>query len=249
MRTINRISALSAGSTLSSSRRALSASASLLLLGGALLCSAPQAHADQYLVGALQFAADSTGATTSHVYQYDTNGASGATPLDFTFNGTTYNKSIAILLPSGSNTLSFVQNAVTPLSAYGGTTGDLGLYFSSTNTPYDPASGARTPDLLVSRATDGTTAFFFPTAGTSINDYIYPGASSYTYSGATSTTPGSLPIIVAGYSVDDNGSGTVTIQAGAASAATPEPGSIALLVGMGLTGGMALRRKRGRKTA
>ncbi len=231
--------------TRSSSRRALSASASLLLLGGALVCSAPQAHADQYLVGALLFAADFTGATTASTsYQYDTNTGNGAntTALNFTFNGTTFGKGISLLLPSGNSTLSFVENVVTPISQFNGTAGDLGLFFSSTNTPYNPAAGARTPDLLVSRATNGSTAFFFPTAGTSINDYVFPG--NRAYSGATSATPGSLPITVTSYSVDNNGSGSVTLRVGAAGAATPEPGSIALLVGMGLTGGAVARRRR-----
>ena len=131
---------------------------------------------------------------------------------------------------------------MTPLSDYGGTSGDLGLFFSSTDTSYDPSSGARTPDLLVSRATNGSTAFFFPTAGTTINDYVYPG--STTYSGATSATPGSTAIHVAGYSVDNNGTGSLTLQVGAASAATPEPGSVALLIGMGLTGSAMVRRRR-----
>jgi hypothetical protein len=230
--------------TLSSFRSAFSASASLLLLGGAALCSAPQAHAQGYLVGALLFAANGSGATTSTSYQYDTNTSSpGVTPLNFTFNGTTYGKGIAILLPNGSNTLSFVENAVTPISSFGGTAGDLGLFFSSTNTPYNPSSGARTPDLLVSRATDGSTAFFFPTAGTTINDYVFPASTAY--SGATNTTAGLVPITATGFSVDNNGSGTVTLQVGAAGPATPEPGSIALLVGMGLTGGaIGLRRRK-----
>jgi hypothetical protein len=225
------------------SHRALMAGTSLLMAGAAI-CAAPLAHADEYLVGALQFAADATGATTSTFYQYDTNSSSGGvTQLDITFQGNTTGKNISLALLNGSNTLSFVQDNVTPISAFGGTTGDLGLFFSSTNTPYNPASGARTPDLLVSRATDGSTAFFFPSAGTSINDYVFPGSTAY--GGATSFTLGSTPINVTSYGVDDNGSGTVTVQVGSAVAATPEPGSVALLVGMGVTGaGFAVRRKR-----
>lgn len=225
------------------SRRALSVSASLLLVGGAVFCSAPQAHAQQYLVGALLFGANGTGATTSAAtYQYDTNTASsGVTPLNFTFNGNNFGKGIALLLANGSNTLSFVENVVTPISNFGGTAGDLGLFFSTTNTPYNPASGARTPDLLVSRATSGATAFFFPGAGTAINDYVFPNVA--TYSGATSATPGSSPITVTSYSVDNNGAGAITLRVGSATA-TPEPGSLALLTGLSLTGGLFLKRRK-----
>lgn len=167
--------------TLCSSRRALSASASVLFVGGAVLCSAPQAHAQTYLVGALLFAAKGSGATSSGGFQVDTNSSIGTTVLSFTLNGTTYNKGISLLLPSGSSTLSFVQGTGNPqpLSSFGGTAGDLGLFFSTTNTSYNPSSGARTPDLLVSRATNGTTAFFFPAAGTTINDYVFPGSTTY----------------------------------------------------------------------
>ncbi len=225
-------------------RRGLSVSAGLLLVEGALLCSAPRADAQQYLVGALLFGANGTGTTTSAAtYQYDTNtSSSGVTPLNFTFNGTTYGKGISLLLPNGSNTLSFVQNVVTPISNFGGTAGDLGLFFSTTNAPYNPASGARTPDLLVSRATNGSTAFFFPAAGTTINDYVFPNTT--TYSGATSTTPGSVPITATSFSVDNNGAGAITLRVGSGAAATPEPGSLALLTGLSLTGGLFLKRRK-----
>ncbi len=228
---------------LCSSRRALLASASLLIVGGAVLCTAPQAHAQTYLVGALLFAANGSGATTSTSYQYDTNSSSpGVTPLNFTFNGTTYGKGISLLLANGSNALSFVQNAVTPISNFGGTAGDLGLFFSTTNTSYNPSSGARTPDLLVSRATNGATAFFFPATGTSINDYVF--SASTTYSGATSVASGVTPVTVTSFHVNDNGAGAVTIRVGSAAAATPEPGSLALLTGLSITGGLFLKRRR-----
>ncbi len=231
--------------TLSFSRRAVSASATLLLVGGAVLCSAPQAHAQTYLVGALLFAANANGATTApSTFQVDTNSSVGTTALDFTFNGTKYSKGISLLLPLGNSTLSFVQGAGNPqpLSSFGGTAGDLGLFFSTTNVSYNPSSGARTPDLLVSRATDGSTVFFFPTAGTTINDYVFPG--SRTYSGATSVTSGVTPVTVTGFNVNDSGIGAVTLRAGAAAPSTPEPGSLALLTGLSLTGGLFLKRRR-----
>jgi len=216
----------------------------VLLVSASALSFSSHAHADEYLVGAILFAADSTGATTSISYQFDTNASSGGvTPLDITYQGTTYGKGIALDLPSGSSTLSFAQEFVTPISSYGGTDGDLGLFFSSSNASYDPASGARTPDLLVSRVTDGSTDFFFPTAGTTINDYVFSGAT--TYGGATSFTLGSTPISVTSFGVDDNGFGTFTIQNGLSGpASTPEPGSVALLLGLGVTGaGFAVRRR------
>lgn len=221
---------------------------SFLLAGGSALCAAPRAQADVYLVGAMLFAADSTGATTSTSYQYDTNTIhdnNTVSPLDLTFNGNTYSKGISLALAPGSNPFTFTEDVSTPLSAYGGTNGDLGLFFSSSNTPYNPSSGARTPDLLVSRTTDGSLSFFAPASGTTINDYIFPNTT--TANGATSLTLGTSTIQIADYSVNDAGAGAFTVSISGPAAATPEPGSVALLAGLSLTGaGFSIRRRRGR---
>ncbi len=227
---------------LSVSRAALLNRASLLLAAAGALCAAPQAHAQVYLVGAEQFAADATGATTSQFFQSTTNSGSAVTPLDITINSVTQNQAISFALSNGSNAISFAAPGSPPFSNYGGTDGDLGLFFSSTNTPYDPSSSARTPDLLVARVTDGSTAFFIPTAGTQINDYVFNGLT--TYGGATSFTVGTVPITVTQYSVADDTTGTLTLQLGAVPASVPEPGSVALLTGIGVAGASFLSRRR-----
>ena len=228
--------------TLCFSRRGLSA-ATLMLAGGVVLCAVPQAHAQGFLVGAQLFAANGSGASTSNGYQYDTNPSSGQTAaLNITFNNVTVGKSIAFALANGSNSFSFDETLNIALSAGGGSAGALGLFFSNVNTPYNPSSSARPADLLVSRATNGSTAFFFPATGTAINNYFFSGAS--TYSGANSFVVGSSSITVSAYSVVDKPSGTFTLQVGPASAATPEPGSIALLAGLGISGGLFLKRRR-----
>ena len=233
-------------STLFASRRSVLNSASLLLVGGASALYAPMAHA-QFLVGAELFAATSTGATSSNVYENDTNSNAPVTPLNITFNGSTNGQAISFGLLNGSNTMTFFQNSGAPFSSYGGTNGDLGLFFSSTSTSYNPASGARQPDLLVSRASNGSTAFFFPANGTTINDYVFSGTT--TYGGATSFLLGATPVTVTNFSVNDGGTGSFVVRVGAAGpAATPEPGSIALMVGMGLSGSAVVLRRRRSKT-
>ena len=223
-------------------RRTLLKSIQFSLATTAVMSLASQAHADEYLVGAMLFASNALGASTSHDYQYDTNTSGHITPLDITSQGTTYGQSIAIGLVPGSNTLTFREDTVTPISAYGGTTGDLGLFFSSTNTPYNPASGARQPDLLVSRTTDSTGVFFFPTAGTIINSYCFPTAD--VYGGATSFTVNGTPIYVTSYSVNNSGAGSITLQIGDAFTATPEPGAMALFVGLASVSAFAAKRRR-----
>lgn len=225
------------------SRAALLNRAGLLLAAAGALCAAPQAHAQVYLVGAEQFAADANGTTATKDFQSDTNSSNGITRLGVTVNGVTNNQDIAFALSNGSNPISFTAAPLSPtFSAYGGSDGDLGLFFSSTNTSYDPSSAARTPDLLVARATDGSTAFFIPTAGTSINDYVFNGLT--TYSGAASFTVGTVPITVTQYSVADDTTGTLTLQLGAVPASVPEPGSVALLAGIGVAGARFLSRRR-----
>lgn len=215
----------------------------LFVLGaGAALCAAPQAHAQVYLVGAEQFAATATGATSSTVFQSTTNSGSAVTPLNITINGATQNQAISFALSNGSNTISFAAPNSPPFSDYGGVDGDLGLFFSSTNTSYNPSSSARNPDLLVARAADGSTAFFFPLAGTTINSYVFRDPA--TYGGATSFTVGTVPITVTQYSVANNTVGTLTLRLGAAPVAVPEPGSVALLIGAGVTGAALLARRR-----
>ena len=223
-------------------RRALSVSASLLLVGGAVLCSAPQAHAQGYFVGALLFAADANGTTRGGGYQFDTNTSSVAAPLGINNGG----KGISFALANGSNLFSF-DTGSSPISAAGGTVGDLGLFFSPTNTSYNPNTSSRTPDLIVARAINGATSFFTPSAGTAVNYYIYSGTTLA--NGANSFALGSSTITVSAYSVSDKPAGTFTIQVTPnAAPSTPEPGSIALLVGAGLSGSVfTFRRRRNRK--
>jgi len=214
----------------------------IVLSAGAACFVAPQAHAQVYLVAAEQFAADSTGATTTDSFQSDTNSSNPITRLSVTLGGVTANQSIAFALSNGKNKFSFSAPGSPTFSAYGGSDGDLGLFFSSSNTAYDPSSSARTPDLLLARATDGSTAFFTPASGTQINDYVFSGLT--TYGGAASFTVGGVPITVTQYSVKDDTTGTLTLQLGTASPTVPEPGSVALLVGLSATGAGCLVRKR-----
>ncbi len=232
---------------ISVSRAALRNRTGLLLAAAGALCAAPQAHAQIYIVGAEQFAADSTGATSSTVYLSSTNSGSPVTALNITINGITQNQAISFALSNGSNAISFAADSLPPFSSYGGSYGDIGLFFSSTNTSYDPSSSGRNPDLLIARASDGSAAFFIPTAGTQINGYVY--GEQGTYNGATSFTVGTVPITVTQYSVADNTVGTLTLQLGPAP--VPEPGSVGLLVGLGVSGVgyLGRRRAQSRKTA
>jgi len=208
-----------------------------LTAGG--LVSTSSAHAQQFLVGAYLFAANTSGVTSTVLYQYDTNNTDAASILSI--NGLTKNISIAV--PSGSTVFTFDQTLNTGLFPTG-TNGDLGLFFSTTNTPYNSTT-PRTPDLLVSRNTDGLTSFFTPATGTAINTYFYSnGGSTIAANGATSFVVGTSTIAVTAYSVANKPSGSFTLTV-TPLATTPEPGSVALLVGLGLSGSaFALRRRR-----
>ncbi len=200
---------------------------------------APAVHAQQYLVGANLFSANANGSTASGQYQYDTdNLATSSSPL----NINNAPKSIAFALVNGSNSFTFNQGLGNSLSSVGGTVGDLGLFFSASNTPYNPSPGtARTPDLLIARLSSGAASFFTPTAGTAINNYAYPGSSLA--NGASSFTLGTSTITVSAYSVTDAPNGTFTLLVTPA-AVTPEPGSVALLIGIATTGAGFLSRRR-----
>ena len=208
-----------------------------LALAGGLLCltAAAPAGAQQFLVGAYLFGANSSGATSNLGYQYDTNSSSTASSLNI--NG--FPKGIAFALPTGSTPFTFDQTLNSSLTG----TGDLGLFFSTTNTPYNPAASARTPDLLVARDTSGVPAFFVPAAATNINNYFYSGNSSA--NGLSVFSIGGSTITVTAYSVGTKPSGAFTLQVNAAGApATPEPGSLALFAGLGISGIVFLKRRR-----
>ena len=101
---------------LSASRAALLTRSGLLLAAAGALCAAPQAHAQVYLVGAEQFAADATGATSSSVFQSTTNSGSAVTPLNITINGVMQNQAISFALSNGSNAISFAAPSSPPFS-------------------------------------------------------------------------------------------------------------------------------------
>jgi hypothetical protein len=218
----------------------------LALLGWSLgsLLSATPAQSQQFLVGAYLFAANTTGTTGNTQYQYDTNSTDVAQPLNINGSG----KSISFALPTGNTVFTFDQTLNTALSSVG-TNGDLGLFFSATNNPYNPTSSSRTPDLLVSRNTNGATAFFTPAAGTAINDFHYNGVTpTLSANGLTSFTLGTSVISVTAYSVANkpNGSFTLTVTTPTATA-TPEPGVVSLMLGLATVGfgtGFRLRRRR-----
>jgi hypothetical protein len=214
----------------------------LALLGcsvGGLISAAP-AHA-QFLVGAEILAANSTGATVNQAYSEDTNSSNGDGTLFINGNG----KGLSLPLTTGSNAFTFSQalnNA--QLSAQGATNGTLGLFFSSTNTSYNPSTTSRTPDLVISATANGGTSFFAPAAGVLVDNFVY-NQTLLPANGLTSITVGSSVISISAYSVTNTPTGTFTVNVSTLPTATPEPGSIALLSGLGLSGGVfALRRRR-----
>jgi hypothetical protein len=208
----------------------------LALVGGSVYCLTATAPADaqQFLVGAYLFDANSSGATVNSGYQYDTNSSGGASPLNV--NG--FGKGISFSLPNGSTSFTFDQGLNTPLSGFG----DLGLFFSTSNTPFNPSTTSRTPDLLVARNPSGGAAFFVPVVGTSINNYAYPGSASA--NGLSVFSLGGSTISVTAYSVAAKPNGSFTLQVNPTAAATPEPGSLALLAGLGFSGILFLKRRK-----
>jgi hypothetical protein len=204
-------------------------------LGGLMMTST--ANAQTFLVGAYLFSSNAAGATTNTNYQYDTN--VNSPDLALIVNGV--GKGFTSALSSGDN----VFNFTVPQAFSVGSNGDLGLFFSSSNTAYSPAGSAITPDLLVSRDTAGG-VFFVPAPGTTINNYHF-GSPAQSANGSATIDIGASTISVTSFGLTSTPSGSFTVRVSPRVVATPEPGSVALLVGMGVAGGVFTRRRRTRK--
>ncbi len=193
------------------------------------------ANAQTYLVGAYLFKSDSTGATTSATYQYDTNTNNTTQPLIITPNTVTSGKGFSRALSSGSNVFTFAGGTNSAVGSFG----DLGLYFSTSSTPFSSGVATRTPDLVVARATDGSTSFFVPAPGTLLNNYRL-AAPAVGANGASNLVLGSALISVSAFNVNALPTGSFTL-----SVITPEPGVVGLMMGLGVSGGvLSLRRRR-----
>ena len=172
--------------------------------------------------------------TTNFGYQYDTNSNDAAYGLAVTPGAT---KGLSQILTSGTNSFTFsYTTGASPL-----TNGDLGLFFSTSPTSYNPTSSAITPDLLVS-ATAGGLTFFTPATGTTINNYHYSSGPT-SANGLTSVGIGGYTISVSSYSVTSTPTGSFTLTV----TQTPEPGIVGLMAGISVSGGIfALGRRRRR---
>jgi hypothetical protein len=197
-----------------------------------------------YLVGAEFFTGNSTGTTVNHGYQFDTNSSTIAYNLGV---GGSTSKGISIALSEGDNTLSLIPSAT---GSPPGTYAELGLFFDSSSTSYNPSSSPRTADLVSAVGFNQTAANdFTPIAGTTINSYIYNG--SDLANGLTSFIVGDEIITITGFTMSSDGTnysgGSVTINV---AQAVPEPSSLALCgiagaVGLGIA---RFRRRRARKS-
>jgi hypothetical protein len=204
------------------------------------LMLASPAGANLYLVGAYLFGANSVGATTNTNYQYDTNVNNA--DLALLVNGS--GKNLSLLLTPGVNnfTLTVPQNFALSNN------GDLGLYFSATNTPFNPIVPAVAPNLLVSRNVNGATAFFTPAAGTTINNYRY--GNTALANGVSTFTLGTNTVTVSSYIITSNPLGLLSLTVDTITpetSTTPEPGTLALLSGLSVCGGLCAQRRRRRQ--
>ena len=192
------------------------------------------------LVGALLMSAAPTGQdTTNGAYQYTTNTSIGRDPLILTFNGTTYNKGIAIPLSAGDNVFIFTNAGVNP-----GNFAGLEIFLNNTAVSYNPNGGGRAGDLDVARDTASANPFFVPASTTQIANYS-ASATTLPYSGASSFLVGVQSVSFTAFNVNTAAQGGFTLRVARTGApATPEPGSIALLAGFGISGGLFLKRRK-----
>ena len=219
----------------------ISKASAVFALGVAIVGLTLPARAQQTLVGALLTSNTATGADNSNgTYQYTTNNTSGYGTLTLTLNGTNYGKGISIPLSTGDNVFTYTDSIANP-GAFGG----LELFLNSTGASYNPSGGGGRPaDLDVARDTAAANPFFVPANGTQIANYS-AGSGLLSYGGASSFLVGGQSVSVTAFSVNTSSQGVFTLRVGAAGApSTPEPGSIALLAGLGFSGGLFLKRRK-----
>ncbi len=219
----------------------ISKAAAVFALAGALVTLPLLAQAQVSLVGALLTSNTSTGAdATGGTYQYTTNTNVGFGTLSLTFNGTTFGKGISIPLTTGDNVFTFTNSGAGP-----GPFGGLEIFLNSTGVSYNPSGTFVPPDLDVARSTAATSPFFVPANGTQLANYSVGGASATTYGGASSFLVGGQTVSFVAFSDNAAAQGGFTLRVGAAAApSTPEPGSIALLTGLAISGGLFLKRRK-----
>ena len=211
----------------------------LALAGVLLSVFAPMAHS-QFLVGAGLYSSTSNG-TANPVYLYSTNASFPPNTVASLFltpnSGNNTGKNIAIPLSNGSNNFTFDNNFNQPPGGFVG----FELFFATSATPYNPASGARTPDLVVFAPTTSTTTFTVPAAGTQAESYDHSG--QIAANGLTTFSLAGTPISITAFSSSTVPNGSFTVNVGGL-ASTPEPSASALLAGCASALLFALRRRR-----
>ena len=197
------------------------------LLVSALL---PCAEAQIFFTGGLQYAADSSGGNAGGAWEYDTFSNPDTSNAKFTVNGST---DIAFSLSLGANAFALGSGGSSG-SGYQG----LGLFFSSTETPFSGPTGAAPNLAVVDGITAGTT-FSFVTAGALVSTYGQ-FSSEISYSGATSYQIGGYQVAVTAFDFGASGNNlTLTVTA------IPEP-SVTVAAMAGVTFAAVLfRRGRG----
>ncbi len=204
-----------------------------LSIGGLMVTSSAQAQG--FLVGAYLFAADGSGNTTSTTYQYDTNSSNNTFALLVNGGGKSFSQALTL----GNNAFTFAPGT-SPVTL--NNTGVLGLFFNTTNTPYNPSITARTPDLVIARPVNGAGFAFVPAAGTNLNNYRYSGTSSA--NGLSTFTLGADTVSISSFTVTSTPNGSFTLNlTGPAAPTTPEPGTVGLLAGL-ITSGVVFMRRR-----
>ncbi len=185
-----------------------------------LLAVRTHASAAEYLVGALVYASDASGANA---------GAYSGTPYQFSTNSSTSHDSlivdgqgsaISFLLSQGANTFAFSADvSAFPISTIG-----LELFFNSTGTSYNPAysPGVGIPGDLAAFVAAGSSAFSVPAAGTDVQSYNSSGTAvnSAFFSGAKTFVVDGSEISITSFTAASTPSGsfTLTVQP------VPEPG-------------------------
>lgn len=200
----------------------------LAIVGAGLLFLGKQAFADTYLVGALVYASDSSGANVGAYsgtdYQFSTN--SSTSHLNLLVDGD--DSAISFLLTNGLNTFSFSPES----SGYSIDIVGLELFFNSTGTSYNPpyVAGAGVPGDLAAFVDAGSSAFLIPSAGTDVQSYNTNGTSTNAalYGGATTFYVGGDEISIAAFDATSDPSGSFTLDV----TPVPEPAS-GWLLGLG----------------
>jgi hypothetical protein len=209
----------------------------VLALSGAL----PAASDPVYLVGANVYSSASDGTTVGGHYCYSTNSSAFTQRLILGLNGVQQQNAVSFLLSPGDNQFTFDVNQSFDPGAFAG----LSLLFNTSGVSYNPSGYSGVAgDLVVVGSTNNSSAFLFPSVGTSVRSYddALNGPYTASYSGASTFLVGNEVATVTGFSVNAVPQGTFTITI---SSAVPEAsGFLSTLLGFGLISVALLKRRR-----